>query len=177
MATIGAILYALMSSQPRAGADAAPPDPIAAAAASAPAPKDWAYLNSTDELRGQAVKQACLTSANQVQLGYPYGPTHVRLCIRRGGIGDAAYLTLVGDGQFVCRSYDRCAVQVKVDGGQPSAYSMNEAADYSSDVIFFQNRKRLEDAVAKARRIIVEAQFYDAGQQQMVFETDLDLAM
>lgn len=163
--------------EPKAAAIADESPALAASAPQVPPPpKTWEIRTWKDEMRDAENKTACLTSTNRVQLNWPYQSQHVDLCIRKSARhGQDAYVALQGSGQFICRSYDGCSVKVRVDDRPVAGYSASDASDGSSDIIFINSTSRFITAVRGARTILIEAEFYEAGLQQMRFETDENL--
>lgn len=168
------LLVALMVN----GANGPPaPDPIPATTPvpvtpTTPTPPPWRYTTSVDEMTDKATQLACVISTNDVQLSFPYKSVPARLCVRQSPeFGLDAYVTLVGDGQFICRSYDGCSVSVRFDKAAPSKFSATDAADGSSNIVFFQNASRLIAGLRGTEKTLVSATFYQAGVQTMEFNT------
>lgn len=145
-----------------------------AAAEDAAAETSWAYDSSEDEMTGKTIKSACVTSENEVNLPWPYGATRGRLCLRNHPqYGRDAFVSLVGEGQILCPSYDGCELSVRFDSGEPQTFSGGAPDDHSSDMVFFSDdeRPRLEKAVAHAKITRVQLDFYQAGSQAFRFRT------
>jgi hypothetical protein len=137
-----------------------------------PPPSAWDYQFSKDALTDATETRACTTSTNQAQLTSPYKDTSLRLCIRqnpRSGLN--VFFWLENGGQFVCRSLDGCSVQVRFDSNPPSAYSVAEPSDYSSDTLFISNASRFLANAKKSERFIIEVNLYDAGSQSIFFDS------
>lgn len=162
-----------------AAAEQAVEEAAAAVANTAPAitsvaETGWAYNISEDEMTGKPIRSACVTSENEVDLPWPYGPTRGRLCLRNHPqFGRDAYVSLVGDGQILCPSYDGCELSVRFDNAEPQTFSGAAPDDHSSDMVFFSDyeRPRLEKAVARAKVTRVQLEFYQAGSQAFRFDT------
>ena len=78
---------------------------------------------------------------------------------------------LENEGQFLCYSFDACTVRVRFDDGDVSGFSAVGPSDNSTNSIFMQNDERFLHGLKASSRVIVEAEFYQAGNQQMTFNT------
>lgn len=115
---------------------------------------------------------ACTTSTNEVSLDFPYGSQHVRLCVRQHPrSGENVYVQLENEGQFLCTSYSGCNVRARFDDGAVSTFSAVGPSDNSTNVIFITNHSRFVQNLKRSSRVFVEAEFFQAGVQQMSFET------
>ncbi len=116
-------------------------------------------------------KSACTTSTNNIQLDAPYSPTDARLCIRRSPrFGLDVYVELSGDGQILCE-VEECTVHVRFDQEKPVAWTATGASDGSSNIIFFRRQGALIDHLKHAKRTIVALEYYQAGVQDLTFNT------
>lgn len=144
----------------------------AAIEAAKPTPGTWVYSATTDPLTDKVSRTACVTSTEQVMLPSPYQPVRAQLCLRDSPqFGHDAYVALLGDGQFMVRSYDTSIVKVRFDKEPATSYSIIGASDGSSNIAFITNRPRLEAHLKGADQTIVAAEFYQAGTQLMTFAT------
>lgn len=136
------------------------------------AAKGWVYESEVDPMTDKATRTGCVLSEEQVRLDSPYDDVFARLCLRDSPAhGKDVLVQLVGDGQILCRSYDGCTLKVRFDKGPIQSFSGAGAADYSSNVVFFENRSRFEGAMLKADTTIVELELYQAGSQPVTFKT------
>lgn len=142
----------------------------------APAPavaafSNWTYTRETDEMSGREKVIACVVSTNSVRLKWPYKAQPVRLCVRKHpSKGVDVYVRLTDDGQFICDSWDGCTVRLRFDELEAAAYSAVTSDSGSRDIIFLSNHKRFLANVGKAKTLRVEANFYEAGSQVMIFK-------
>lgn len=153
------------------------PDPIPATTpvpVTPPAPPlpPWRYTTDVDEMTDKKTQLACTVSTNDVRLDFPYKSVPARLCIRQSPkFGLDAYVELVGDGQFICRSYDGCSVSIRFGKAAASKFSATDAADGSSNIVFITNPSRLIAGLRNTEKTLVSATFYQAGVQTMEFDT------
>lgn len=173
LATIGS---ALMPPQPadetsvqaaRSNDEASPPE----AAPSAPATPStrWVYSRQRDEMRNANTDLACISSTNELEFSFPYqGGSTARICFRQSPqYGFDAWVS-IERGQFTCIM--DCTVRVKFGDGEIQTFSAGGASDGSADIIFISNASRFLTGARGASRIVIEAEFFQAGAHQMVFE-------
>lgn len=148
---------------------------------------EWHTSYKNDEMRGTAQKFVQTESDNAVDFDFPYnGGSKMAIVLRSvktelksGQKPESLPLTeaviIISKGQFSCSSYNDCHVSVKFDDGKIQKYSMTEAADGSADVIFFDNSASFIKKVKNHKRLILEADFFQAGSKQFKFDlTGLD---
>ncbi|MGT2514814.1 hypothetical protein ACVOMT_11755 [Sphingomonas panni] len=142
-----------------------PSDPIGGNASK------WQYSTDKDEMRGTTTKLATLLSENEVDLDFPYGEQRGTILVRTNSDG-LNVMFAVGSGQILCNSFSRSSLSVKFDDGPVRKFNCTDASDGSNDTAFFTNETAILSGLRKARRTIIEAEFYQKGPQQFVFKTD-----
>lgn len=139
------------------------------------APKEpvsnWQYSTSKDEMRGTESRYAQLNGSNTINLDFPYGEQRGRILVRQSSQFGFDILVGVNSGQIMCSSYSRSFVNVKFDDGPIERYGCNDASDGTSNLIFIEGAKGFLRKLKKSKRVIVEAEFFQNGMQQMMFET------
>jgi hypothetical protein len=131
----------------------------------------WRYVETDDEMGRGKVRAACVTSTNQVSLTWPYKAQDTEFCLRRGGRhGFDSYLRLTDSGQYICRSYSGCRVHIRFDDGSAQSYEAEEASDGSSEIIFMPAASKISAALTTAKRMRIEAEYYQAGLQTSEFD-------
>lgn len=129
----------------------------------------WSYSEKRDEMRGSVARFARLSALEPINLDFPYGESTPELVLRQDPkYGFDIYIT--ANGQFLCRSYDDDTISVKFDDGGIEQWACGDAEGGSSDIIFVISAERFLAKLRKAKRLIVEADMYQAGRQQMKFE-------
>lgn len=142
---------------------------VASLAASHPA-TGWHYSSAPDLVRDRPDHLACVLSQNSVRLGFPYRSQRLRLCLRRQEkTGLNVYVDLPAGGQFSCGA-DHCDVDLRFDQNEPQSFMANTADDGSNDVLFLDEERSVANRILAAHRLIVEAVFYRAGTQDLVFD-------
>ena len=130
---------------------------------------DWRYDEREDKMRNQTTRWAELDSNNRLVFDFPYeGGSTGTLSLRVSPKYGKDVMLQVSKGQFLC-SFEGCAVHVKFDSGPIESYGAAEAADGSSDVIFIHNYAGFLKKLRTAKKVMIEAQFYRAGWQQLEF--------
>lgn len=133
----------------------------------------WDYRTIPDEMRDKPTLMACKTSDTPVRLEWPYETQMPELCIRQSAqFGLDAIVRLPAGGQFTCRAYSGCSVNIRFDDGAVQKFIAAEAADGSSDTLFIRNAQRFLTALKNSKIVRVEAEFYQAGMQTMTFDTE-----
>ena len=141
-------------------------------ASQAPVPTSWDYQAEKDPMTDGVTYTACTTSTNQVALNLPYGTVNAELCVRQSPkYGLDVIVRLDGDGQFMCQSYEDCRVNVRFGSAPQQHWMAIGPSDNSTTAIFLRKQSRVVAALKNAPTTLVEATFYDAGDQTMQFNT------
>jgi hypothetical protein len=131
----------------------------------------WTYTKVKDDMNGDGVI-ACTTSTDEVQLTAPYGAVKAELCLRKmPKSGLNAYVRLLGDGQFMCTSYEGCRVRLKFGLGPARPVHAEEPSDNSSNFVFIEDAPLVLAGARKSETALFEANYYQAGEQIVHFPT------
>ena len=131
----------------------------------------WEYSESRDQMRGSTTKFASVGSENSIDLDFPYGEVKGQIWVRRRPEDGLNVAFEVEKGQVLCHSYSDDYVSMKFDDGPIQKFRCTGSSDGSSKTAFIIDEKRALAALKRAKRTIVEAEFYQRGRQQFVFET------
>ena len=134
-------------------------------------PSKWTYDEQTDEMRGTVTKTARVTSSNEVNLQFPYGTVSGYIEVRKRPTDGLNVMFLVDKGQILCRSYSDGHISVKFDDQAIKNYGCEGASDGSSDIAFLNNESGFLANLKKSKKVIIEAEFYQQGRQQFVFDS------
>jgi len=131
----------------------------------------WQYRESPDEMGRGTIKQAIVCSLNEVQFDFPYlGAQRAMLHLRiHPKYGKDVILT-IKKGQFLC-GLRGCQVAVRFDNGKAQNFTAVGPADHNTTSIFIRGYDRFLAGARKAKKVYIEAQFYQQGSQ--VFEFDI----
>lgn len=131
----------------------------------------WTYQVEIDKMTNKKTSYALVQSTNSLDLGFPYkGRNMGLLTVRQHPQYGLDVIFSVDKGQLTCNSYSSCEVLVKFDDGKPMRFAGTEPADNSSDAIFIDNKKRFIDAAKKAKKILVQVQFFKQGTHVLEFD-------
>lgn len=136
----------------------------------------WTYQTDVDKMTNKKTSYALVQSTNSLALAFPYqGRNLGQLTVRQHPQYGLDVFFSVDKGQLMCSSYSGCDVMVKFDDGKPIRFSGTEPADNSSETIFLNSEKRFIDAAKKAKKILVQVQFYQQGNHVLEFDVPASL--
>ena len=122
-------------------------------------------------MRGTTTRYAQLVSENTVDLDFPYGTVNGQILVRRRPKDGLNVMFTVDKGQILCHSFGDDHISVKFDDGPVKRYSCTGTSDGSSETSFIENASGFLSNLKKAKRTIIEAEFFQKGNQQFTFET------
>lgn len=132
----------------------------------------WEYSEEKDEMRDGAITHlASLAGENTIDLDFPYGEQRGQILIRQSPKFGFDILVGVPSGQIPCSSYSNNYINAKFDDGPIERYSCNEASDGTNNMVFIEGSKGFLNNLKKSKKLIVEAEFFNNGVQQMTFDT------
>ncbi|WP_404479333.1 hypothetical protein [Novosphingobium sp. BL-52-GroH] len=131
----------------------------------------WSYSEDKDEMRGGTTYYASLRASNTLSLGFPYGDQDGKVLVRQSPQFGFDILVGVDSGQVLCNSFSDSYVNVKFDDGPIRRYSCTDASDGTNNMVFIQGAKGFLSNLKKSKKMVVEAEFYQNGMQQMIFDT------
>lgn len=143
--------------------------------------KTWKITTSKDEMRGSTDTFASIESDNEVEFEFPYrGGSTLSIVVKESQkLGTNVYLS-ISKGQFSGNAFDGSDyVTFKFDEEPLKKYHFSDGAcDESAgkgDVIFLKKEKELIDKFKTAKKIMIEAPFFDCGSKQFTFTVDKPL--
>ncbi len=137
-----------------------------------PTGSQWSYSASEDKMTGGTMYSAVVLSTNTVNFGFPYsGEQYGRLVLRTAQKNGKDVLFSIEKGQFLCRSYEDCQVNVRFDDGKPEIYAGVGPSDNSSDLVFIRNYEKFSSKLRKAKVVRISVNIYQQGAP--VFEFDV----
>jgi hypothetical protein len=128
----------------------------------------WSVRTSRDEVRGETIYFASVTSENQAEFDFPYaGGSTLTMTVRKHPkYGQDVYFQ-ISSGQFVC-GIDDCSGTINYGNG-PRSITLVEPDDGSSDTLFAGNASSVISNLKQADKVIVELPFYQEGNRQFTF--------
>lgn len=132
---------------------------------------NWEYFIDTDEMRETKNRYAQLEGSNTINLEFPYGEQRGRLMLRQSAQYGFDILVGVRSGQIMCNSFSNTHISVKFDDGPIQRYGCVDASDGTSNMVFVEGAQGFLNKLKKSEKMIVEAEFYRDGMQQLTFDT------
>lgn len=171
-ATHGMTNTAAKPQPPNVSTAPSPPEKSSAIGTNTPiaaVPSNWNYNESTDAMRGKTTYFACVNSDNELNFDFPYGGGSTgQLCLRNSPKFGRDVILTIDKGQFTC-SFEGCSVSVKFDHGSILSFGASESADGTTNTIFIHGYSKFEQEIRKSKSMIIEAQYYQEGAQQLTF--------
>ena len=134
--------------------------------------QSWVYSEEDDETSGDKIYSATLHSSNQVEFAYPHhGGSYFEFIIKNSGKENETILR-VSNGQFMPSVRDSEALGITFDEGDFMSHNYSSATDGSADYIFLSNPDSLIKKVKNAKKLKIEAPFFNAGIQVIKFDVD-----
>jgi hypothetical protein len=132
----------------------------------------WTYSENTDKMEGTKQYFASITSTNKIDFEFPYeGGSTFDIIVRNKGVENEVLL-IVSKGQFMTSISGDETLKVKFDDNKPENYIYNSASDASMDVVFIDNSKKFIDNLKKSKKLMIEANFYNAGKKVIEFNIE-----
>ena len=130
----------------------------------------WRYNESDDQMGRGKERRAAVNSLNEINFGFPYdGEQRGTLTIRVHPKFGKDVILAIDKGQFLC-GFDRCSVAVRFDDGKAQPFSAVGPEDQSTNTLFLRGYDRFVASTKKAKRVYIEAQFYQQGSRMFEFD-------
>jgi hypothetical protein len=131
--------------------------------------RKWHYDSNVDPMTSAKRVFAAIDSENTIELDFPYqGAQHGKLMIRRTGSELDAFFS-IREGQLQC-GYNECFVDVRFDEEPPTKFRMAEAADNSTEILFFTDPQRLLSKIEGAKTVRVQVVIFHGGAHTFEFD-------
>ncbi|WP_140683922.1 hypothetical protein [Pseudomonas mandelii] len=133
----------------------------------------WRYDTHKDEMTQKEVLTAQVDSINTLSFGFPYsGSQRATLELRKHPRWGSDVILQIERGQFLCSSYDGCSVSVRFGEGKPQRFSATEPSDNSTTYLFISDYSKFMTQLRKVDEVVIEASFYQSGNQALKFSTE-----
>jgi hypothetical protein len=130
----------------------------------------WRYDEFSEKMGRGTVKIAIVRSLNEVQFGFPYsGAQRGMLQLRIHPKYGKDVMLSVERGQFLCGIYD-CQIAVRFDNGKAQNFTAVPPSDHSTTMLFIKGYDRFLASARKAKKVYIEAEFYQQGTRVFEFE-------
>lgn len=133
---------------------------------------DWVYNESVDEMTDKTCYYASIISENSVDFDFPYnGGSTLKLTLRDSPqFGKDAYI-YISQGQFN-PSYNNEKIKIRFDNNDPYTMKCGTPADFSTDLLFILDYKKLVKELKKAKTMKISASFFSEGTRTFTFNVD-----
>ncbi len=129
----------------------------------------WTYSEHEDKMTSKKTYFASIDANEELQFDFPYdGGSTATIALRKGKNGNEVLLS-VSKGQFNT-GVDGSEVTVRFDQNKAITFSCSEPSDNSSDLLFINNATKFIANAKKAKKMIIQAEFYQSGLQTMEFD-------
>jgi hypothetical protein len=131
----------------------------------------WTYEQETNKMNDSKIYFASVISSNQLSLSSPYDGenwAHIQLRAKEGA-NDV--ILSVDKGQFMT-GVEKTNIRVRFDKNPPESFSCSTSSDDDSKVLFISSAKKFIKKLKKSKSLLIEANMYQDGNQQLNFETD-----
>lgn len=132
-------------------------------------PVFWKYDTFEDKMRNAKTYSATVASVNKLNFKFPYNGGSSGYLSLAVGRGFGASLT-ISKGQFLCDS--NSTINVKFDDDKIETFSISQPSDGSTNIVFITPYKDFASKIAKSKRLIIEAGFYQEGSRQLEFNVN-----
>lgn len=132
------------------------------------APVNWEYSKTHDKMENSTIYYAECYSDNRILFDFPYnqeGGSYFTLIVRKMKKNEV--LITVSKGQFLS-GYNR-VVKLKFDNENTFNVGCSSSSDGSSETIFLSNSAKIISKLKKAKKVMIEVEFYDFGRQILEF--------
>lgn len=129
----------------------------------------WDYASDTDKMTSKLTYQATINSTNKLQFESPYDGGSTASILIRNKDGKNDVMLIIDKGQFVSSVSDDAKVNVRFDSDLAIAFTGSEPSDGSSTVLFIDPAKKFITHIKNAKKMIVQAEFYESGLREMEF--------
>jgi len=134
-------------------------------------PNTWEYSTREDKLSGKSIYTARIVANEKLYFDFPYaGWQDATLILRHNWPNDNDVMLTVSKWQFVW-SYNS-SIKVRFDEWKVETIWFNEPSDYSSDTIFIKWETAFIEKIKKAKKLVIEASFYNEWNHAMVFNVE-----
>ncbi|HVW95398.1 MAG TPA: hypothetical protein VHA56_05490 [Mucilaginibacter sp.] len=130
----------------------------------------WEYTQEEDKMTSKTKYFASINANNLLYFPFPYDGGQTASLLIRNLDGKNGALLSVSKGQFISH-VDDGSVDIRFDDAQPVTFSTSEPSDGSTDVLFIDNAAKLIKKLKSAKKVIIQAEFYESGLKTMEFDT------
>jgi hypothetical protein len=113
---------------------------------------------------------ATVESTNTIDFEFPYDGGSTGSITVRNMEKTNDVLIGISKGQFNLHS-DGITIKARFDDKKPMTFTCLEPSSGSSETLFIENTKKFITQLKSAKKVIIQAEFYDSGPREMEFDT------
>jgi len=136
----------------------------------AKAESKWQYSEEIDKMTSAKNYFATIESNNTIDFEFPYDGGSTGSITVRNMEKTNDVLIGISKGQFNSHS-DGITVKARFDDKKPMTFTCLEPSSGSSETLFIENTKKFITQMKSAKKVIIQAEFYDSGPREMEFDT------
>lgn len=133
--------------------------------------KGWNYSEKVDKMSSETNYFASIDANEKLKFDFPYDGGSVATITVRNKNKENEILLSVSKGQFNSK-IENNTVKIKFDDEKAIEVPYTEPSSGSSDVIFIGTEKEVIAKLKTAKKVLVEAEFYNEGNRQMEFNVE-----
>ncbi len=131
---------------------------------------DWEYVTDTDKMTSKLRYFAKITATNRLQFESPYSGGSTGAITLRNKDNKSEVILTIDKGLFL--GGEDHPINVRFDSDAPVQFDANEPSDMNSTTLFIDPSAKFIKRIKTAKKMIVQAEFYESGRQQMEFNVD-----
>ena len=132
----------------------------------------WSYSKTKDELRGTERYIAKISSENKERFAFPYEWWQSLGIMLRNWNNKNDVMITITEGQFKSSYRWDEYISVRFDDSAVQKFYYFEPEDHSSDIIFLTNAESFVRQIRTAKKVIIEAPFYQNWRSQFTFSVE-----
>lgn len=128
----------------------------------------WDYSTETDKMTSKQQYFATVNATNKLEFDFPYNGGSTGYITIRNMNQENSVLLGIDKGQFMGgEGHD---IVVRFDNDAPIQFTSEESSDGDAKVLFMENSTQFITRIKTAKKMIVQADFYEKAGQQMEFD-------
>ncbi len=133
---------------------------------------NWQYDTLDNKMEGTTTMHAYTVSTNVINFDFPHaGGSNGKLQINNNGFGrNPSVYFGVTDGHIISHSHN--VIRARFDDNPAEIFECNAPSTHEIDIVILEDPLRFYTMAKKAKKILIEASYYQAGRQIFEFDTE-----
>lgn len=131
---------------------------------------NWQYSSDVNKMTGTKNHYASVDAKDELEFKFPYSGGVVATLLLRDKNKNVDAILEITKGQFMPSYSGEESVNIRFDNNPPRKYSYSSASDGSTETIFIYDKNRFISNLKKAKRVLIEAEFFNEGNRVMEFD-------